>query len=412
MIKLIDRNMDYGLVMAVVALMVIGVFMIHSACSGEHIEYSNFWIKQLVWVLISIVCMFAVAFTPQKFFYPFSYVFYAGGIILLILTEFYGSVGGGSERWLKMGFIRFQPSEFMKIATILALARYMSLKKNRPTKYIKCIVPFIIIIVPALMILKQPDLGTSLVFFAIVLPMVYWAGLDTLRLFFLIAPMISAILAAPFIPFFNWVIWVVFMFIVVTALYYSRYHYLSMGGILFANIFAGIATPVIFGHLKPYQQKRITSVLNPEADPQGSGYQIINSKIAIGTGGVLGKGIGKGRYTELGFLPRSHNDFIFSVIGEELGFVGAAIVLALFFFIIYRGIIIASEMKNPFMSIAAIGISTVFVFHMFVNVGMTLGMMPVTGLPLPFLSYGGSSCVSNAIMIGLLLNFSLNRHEF
>ncbi len=412
MIKLFDRNMDYGLVIAVIALMIIGVVMIHSASSGEHIEYSNFWIKQLVWVVISIVCMFAVAFTPQKVFYPLSYVFYTGGILLLILTAFFGSVGGGSERWLKVGFIRFQPSEFMKIATILALARYMSLKKNMPTKYIKCIIPFIMVTVPALMILKQPDLGTSLVFFAILLPMVYWAGLDTMHLFFLIAPIISAILTAPFIPFFSWVAWVVFMFIVVTALYFSRYRFLSMGGILLTNISAGIATPVIFSHLKSYQQKRITSVLNPEADPQGSGYQIINSKIAIGTGGVLGKGIGKGRYTELGFLPRSHNDFIFSVIGEELGFAGATIVLALFFFILYRGIIIASEMKNPYMSIAAIGITTVFAFHMFVNVGMTLGMMPVTGLPLPFLSYGGSSCVSNAIMIGLLLNFSLNRHEY
>ena len=412
MIKLIDRNMDYGLVIAVVALMIIGVFMIHSASSGEHIEYSNFWIKQLVWIIISVVFMFSVALTPQKFFYPLSYVFYFLGIILLVLTEFYGSVGGGSMRWLKLGVIKFQPSEFMKIATILALARFMSLKKNMPVRYIKCIIPFIIVAVPALIILKQPDLGTSLVFFAIFLPMIYWAGLDTLRLFFLIAPMVSAILTAPFLPFFSWVTWVVFMFIIVTALYYSRYHFMSMGGILLTNIFAGIATPVIFGHLKPYQQNRITSVLNPEADPQGSGYQIINSKIAIGTGGVLGKGIGKGRYTELGFLPRSHNDFIFSVIGEELGFVGAVFVITLFFFIIYRGIIIASEVKNPYMSIAAIGISSVFAFHMFVNIGMTLGMMPVTGLPLPFLSYGGSSCVSNAIMIGLLLNFSLNRYEY
>ena len=412
MIKLIDRNMDYGLVMAVVVLMVIGVIMIHSASSGEHIEYSYFWIKQLLWVVLSIFFLFAVAFTPHKFFYPFSYVFYAVGIILLILTEFYGSAGGGSERWLKLGAIRFQPSEFMKIATIFALARYMSLKKNRPTKYVKCIIPFTLVLVPALFIYRQPDLGTAIVYFAIILPMIYWAGLDTMRLFFLVAPIISAILTAPFIPFFSWVTWVIFMFIVVTVLYYSRYHYISMGTILLTNILAGIATPVIFGHLNPYMQKRITSVLNPEADPLGAGYQIINSKIAIGTGGVLGKGIGKGWYTELGFLPRSHNDFIFSVIGEELGFVGAMFVLALFFYIIYRGIIIASEVKNPFISIAAIGISTVFTFHMFVNIGMTLGIIPVTGLPLPFLSYGGSSCISSAIMIGLLLNFSLNRHEY
>jgi len=410
--KLFDRNMDYGLVLAVVVLMTIGVVMIHSAGSGEHIDYPNFWVKQLLWTILSIFFLLAVALTPQKFFYSFSYVFYVLGIILLILTGLFGSGGGGSVRWLRIGAVKFQPSEFMKIAAILALARYMSFKKNRPTTYLKCIVPFIITLIPAILIYMQPDLGTSLVFCAIIIPMIYWAGLDTLRLFFLVAPMLSAILSAPFIPFFNWFTWVIFMFILLAVLYYSRYHIMFMGGILFANILAGIATPVAFGHLKPYHQRRLTSVFNPEADALGAGWQIINSKIAIGSGGLFGKGIGKGRYTELGFLPRSHNDFIFSVIGEELGLVGAMIVLAVVFFITYRGIMIASEVENPFMSIAAIGISTVFAFHMFVNVGMALGIMPVTGLPLPFLSYGGSSCISNAVMIGLLLNFSINRLEF
>ncbi len=314
-------------------------------------------------------------------------------------------------RWLTLGTIRFQPSEFMKITTILTLARYMSFKKNRPTTYKKCIIPFIIVLVPMVLIYNQPDLGTSLVFFAMIIPMIYWAGLDTLRMFFLIAPLLSAILTAPFLPFFNWAYWVIFMFILLAALYYSRFYYISMGFILFTNILAGIATPVFFGKLKPYQQKRITSFINPEQDPLGTGWQIINSKIAIGSGGLFGKGIGEGRYTKLGFLPRSHTDFIFSVIGEETGFIGAIIVLMIIFFIIVRSIIIASEMKNPYMSIASIGIATVFTFHMFVNIGMVLGIMPVTGLPLPFLSYGGSACISNAIMIGLLLNFSLNRHE-
>jgi len=355
--------------------------------------------------------MFAVALIPYKFFYTFSYFFYGLGIILLVITELYGSSGGGAIRWLKVGSTRFQPSEFMKIAMILTLAHYMSFKKNSPTTYFKCIVPFIIVILPAGLIYKQPDLGTAMVFCSIIIPMIYWAGLDTLRLFFLIAPLISAILCAPFIPL-SWVTWVVFMFIILVILYYSHYHLMGMGIILFTNILAGVATTAVFGYLNPYQQKRLTSVFNPEEDPLGAGWQIINSKIAIGSGGLFGKGIGEGRYTELGFLPRSHNDFIFSVIGEELGFVGATIVLAVIFFIVSRGILIASELKDSFMSLAAIGISTIFAFHMFVNVGMVLGIMPVTGLPLPFLSYGGSSCISNAIMIGLLLNFKLNRYEY
>ncbi len=410
--KLFDRNMQYSLILATVALMAIGVIMIHSASSGEHIDYPNFWIKQLLWSILSVFFMFSVALTPQKFFYSFSYFFYGIGIILLIITDLYGSMGGGSVRWLKIGSINFQPSEFMKIAVILTLARYISYREKKPTTYVKCIIPFCIVLIPAILIYKQPDLGTSLVFCSIIIPMIYWAGLDTLRLFFLVAPIFSAILSAPFIPFFNWFTWVIFMFILLAVLYYSRYRFISMGAILFTNILAGIAIPIVYNHLKPYHQKRITSVFNPEADALGAGWQILNSKIAIGSGGVFGKGIGKGRYTELGFLPRSHNDFIFSVIGEEMGLFGAMIVLCIIFFIISRGIIIASELKNPFTSIAAIGISTIFAFHMFVNVGMALGIMPVTGIPLPFLSYGGSSCISNAVMIGLLLNFSINRLEY
>ncbi len=411
MIKLFDRNMDYSLAVAVMALMTIGVVMIRSTSYGEHIDYPDFWIKQLMWSLIAIFFMFTFALLPSKFFYTFSYALYIIGIVMLVLTDLYGASGGGSVRWLKLGPVRFQPSEFMKIATILTLARYMSDKQNRPTTYVKCLIPFMIAAVPAVLVLKQPDLGTSLVFFAIILPMVYWAGLDTLRLFFLVAPMISAIMCAPFIPI-SWVAWVIFMFFIIAVLYYTRYHFIGMGIVLFSNILAGVSTSVVFSKLKPYQQKRITSVLNPEADPLGAGWQIINSKIAIGSGGLLGKGIGRGRYTELGFLPRSHNDFIFSVIGEEMGFVGSFFVLSLIFYIVSKGIMIAYELKDSFMSLAAIGISTVFAFHMFVNVGMVIGIMPVTGLPLPFLSYGGSSCVSNAIMIGLLMNFKLNRYEY
>ncbi len=410
--KLFDRNMDYSLVTAVIFLMILGVVMIHSASSGVHIETEDYWIKQLLWSVISIFVMFSVALTPHKFFYAFAYVFYAIGIILLLITYMYGTMGGGAERWLSFGSVRLQPSEFMKVATILTLARFLSFKHNKPRTYLRCIVPFIIAGFPMVLILKQPDLGTALVFAAIILPMLYWAGLDTTRLFFLISPVLSAILTAPFLPFYSRISWVIFMLVIVGVLYLSRFSLFGMTTVLVTNILAGIATPLIFNKLKPYQQKRITAVINPEADPRGAGWQIINSKIAIGSGGIFGKGIGKGRYTELGFLPRSHTDFIFSVVGEELGLIGALSVLAVMFYIVARAVQLAGKLKNPFSSIAAGGIGIVFAFHMFVNVGMVIGIMPVTGLPLPFLSYGGSACLSNALMIGLLLNFSLNRHEY
>ncbi len=411
MIKTLFRNLDYTILTAAVLLLVIGTIMIHSASTGENLGNEGVWKKQIIWSFLALLVILAIAPIPYKFIYVFAWFFYGSGLIILILTQFYGSMEGGSERWLTVGTIRFQPSEFMKIATIIALARFLSEKKYRPTTYSKCIVPFIIIGVPMLLVWKQPDLGTALVFAAIIIPMLYWAGLETILVFFLFAPVLSVLLTAPLIPFTSSLVWVAFMLVILAVLYYSRYNFTGMGIILGTNIFAGIATPYLFDRLSTYQQERITTIFNPEADPLGKGYQILSSKITIGSGGIFGKGIGGGRYTELGFLPRAHTDFIFSVICEELGFLGAVLVIGMLFFIVYRGIMIATEVKNQFLSIAAIGISTVFAFHMFVNIGMAVGIMPVTGLPLPFLSYGGSSCLTNAIMIGLLLNFRINRHE-
>ncbi len=412
MIKELLRNVDYLLLSVVIALMVVGVVMIHSASTSEYLGISGVWTKQVIWVALSILIMLAIVPIPQRFFYLFAYVFYVIGIVLLVFTQFFGTTGGGSERWLLLGPFRLQPSEFMKIATILALSRYLSVKKNRPDTYLKCIPPFIIILVPMILVQMQPDLGTALVFAAIILPMLYWAGLDTVRLFFLVAPVLSAIFTAPFIPFVNPIVWVAFMFAVLGVLYYARASFVGIGLNLGTNIFAGIAMPYVFNRLEPYQQKRITTIFNPEADPLGSGYQLIHSKIAVGSGGIFGKGANNGDFTKLGFLPHSHTDFIFSVVCEELGFIGALLVISGLLIIVFRAAMIAVEVKSPFLSIASVGIATSFAFHMFVNIGMVIGIMPVTGLPLPFLSYGGSSCLTNALMIGLLLNFRVNRHEF
>ncbi len=410
--RIFDRNMERGLVWAVIFLMLIGVLMVHSASQGENMASSDYWVKQALWMVISITVAMGIILVPVKYIYALSYVFYGVMFVLLLLVEIVGTTGGGSERWLALGPVRVQPSEFMKVAIILALARYMSFKKNRPTSYVKVIVPGLFILFPLLLVLKQPDLGTSMIFCALLFPMIYWAGLDSRRLFFLVAPILSAVFAAPFLPWFNWFTWVCFMFLILGVLYYSRYSLPAMGAILGTNILAGIATPIAFGRLKSYQQERITTFINPEADPLGAGYQILNSKVAVGSGGILGKGVGKGTYTEMGFLPKAHTDFIFSIVGEELGFIGTVAVICLFLYIIYRGIMVATSIRNQFMSLAVVGICGVFLFHVYINVGMVLGLMPVTGKSLPFLSYGGSSVLANAMMVGLLLNFSVNRHDF
>jgi rod shape determining protein RodA len=412
MTKILDRDLDRGVAFAVLAMLVIGVVMVHSASRGENIESSDVWVKQALWAIMSVIVIAGIINIPVKYIYALSYVVYGVMLFCLITVEIAGTSGGGAERWLKLGTLRFQPSEFMKIGVVLALARFLSLRSNRPTGFISSFIPGLFIVLPLGLVLHQPDLGTSLILFAVIFPMLSWAGLDSRRLFFLVAPILSAIFAAPFLPWFNWITWTVFMFAILGILYVSRYPLSTMGAIIGTNILAGIATPIAFNHLKPYQQERITTFINPGADPLGAGYQILNSKVAIGSGGILGKGIGNGKYTEMGFLPRAHTDFIFSIIGEELGFIGAVAVLGLFAYVIYRGIMLASSLRNQFMSLASVGIASVLLFHVYVNVGMVIGLMPVTGKSLPFLSYGGSSCIANAIMIGLLLNFSVNRHEF
>ncbi len=407
----IVRDMDYPLLVVVLALMIGGILMIRSASTGVNVDSADLWQRQIVWTVIAIAAMFMVVAVPTKVLFSLAYIIYGGGLFLLMLTLLFGIRAGGARSWLVIGSMRLQPSEFMKIGVILALARYLSEKKTRPSTYVKCIVPALIAAVPIGLILLQPDHGTALVFAALLLPMLYWAGLGGSRLFFVIAPMLSAVFTAPFIPLHHPLLWVVFMFLVLAVLYHARFSFIGMGAILGANIFAGIATPYIFSRLRPYVQTRITTIFHPEADPLRSGYQIIQSKIALGSGGLFGKGLGQGRYTELGFLPHSHTDFIFSVVGEELGFVGALAILGALAIVVKRGIRNATGAKTLFASIASVGISTVFAFHMFVNIGVVVGIMPITGLPLPFLSYGGSSLITNAILVGLLMNFRVHRHE-
>ena len=234
--KLLDRNLDRGLAFAVLTCLVIGIAAIHSASKGENIESSDFWIRQAMWALVSVAVIAGMIHIPVRYIYAFAYVFYGAVFLSLVAVEIFGSAGGGAERWLRMGPVRFQPSEFLKVAVILALARYLSFKKNRPSGYLQSLVPGLFVIVPLGFVLRQPDLGTSLILFALIFPMLYWAGLDIRRLFFLVAPILSAVFAAPFIPWFNWVTWTVFMFFILGLLYFSRYSFVGMGAVLGTNI--------------------------------------------------------------------------------------------------------------------------------------------------------------------------------
>ena len=395
------RNLDIPLLAVTLVLVGFGIVMIYSATYGSGAAgVRELYRRQAIWALLSLGVMAGAIALPNKVFNGFAYLIYGFAILLLIVTVFLGLKG----RWLAIGPLSFQSSEFAKIATAMALARYLFGRKQlTPGRVMTC---FVICLLPMLLVAKQPDLGTSLVFAAILFPVLYQAGLRPLYLFFILTPLINILCA------FWWISWGIFIVVLLIVIYLSRPSFATAVFLIALNLGIGIAVPVLWGRLQKYQQERILSFLDPNRDPLGAGYQVIQSKVAIGSGRIFGKGFLQGTQTKLAFLPKQHTDFIFSVVGEELGFLGAMSVLLAFLFVIWRGIRIATSAKNRFASLMAVGLVSIIAFHVFVNTGMAMGILPVTGLPLPFLSYGGSSLMTSMLLVGLLLNVGMRQHEY
>jgi len=396
-------QLDYPLVLMTVTLFVIGLVAVYSATHIIGIENNGYFSKQISIGIFGIILMFTVAFLPYKLIQRSSYFFYAITIILLILVFFIGSRGSGAERWLALGNLKIQPSELAKLASIMAVAAYLSRTEVNVNRIRHLLLAVGLIVIPFLLIARQPDLGTSLVFLALCLPLLFWAGLNWFSLFVIITPLLTMILS------FNFYAFLVWMILIFAVLIISKRKPIILISVFIIHIFVGLLTPVLWGQLKPYQQQRILTFANPEADPKGAGYQIIQSKVAIGSGGIWGKGFLEGSQTQLRFLPAQHTDFIFSVIGEEWGFIGVLIVILLFMALLLYLIYLSSLVRSLYASLIIIGITTVLFFHIVVNIGMSVGLAPVTGLPLPLISYGGSFLISVFLMIGIVLNLSLNR---
>ena len=394
-------KIDFILLSIVILLSIAGLLALYSATNTT--QSQGYFLRQVTVLTLGFSLLFVTTFTPLKIILRLSYLFYGISIFLLVLVFFFGVIGYGAERWLYLGPVKLQPSEPAKIATVLAVARYLSRPEVDINRFKHLAVVLGFILVPFLLIARQPDLGTSLVFLAMIIPVLFWAGLNWFALFVLIAPLITAIVA------FNAVAFTIWMILIMVVLFFSGRKILVLATIFILHVFVGIATPKMWDQLRPYQKQRILTFANPEQDPRGSGYQIIQSKVAIGSGGLWGKGFLKGSQTQLRFLPAQHTDFIFSVIGEEWGFMGVATIMALFFLLLVYLLYLATVVKSPFSSISLIGIMVILFFHIFVNIGMTVGLAPVTGLPLPFISYGGSFLLTTLFMIGLAMNFSANR---
>ena len=403
----LTSDIDRPLLGATLLLTLAGIAFVFSATSMPSAATEHgLYLKQIAWLGLALVAGVLAAAIPYRIYEgKTAYLLYGLGLSMLVLTLFIGHVGLGAQRWLGWGPVKIQPSELAKVATVILLANLLSERKQDFTQVKNLIRPLIVAGIPLLLVLKQPDLGTSLAFIAVVLTMLYWAGLPLLYLFYLVTPLINVALTF-FMP-----VWLALLAALAIILYRSRIRLLPLLLVLGVNLFVGIATPQIWNHLQPYQKQRITTFLDPSADAYGAGYQIIQSKIAIGSGQVLGKGFLHGTQKALAFLPEQHTDFIYSVVGEETGFLGAVFIAALYLVLILRGIMVAHRSRSRFGGLLAIGMTAIFLYHVLVNIWMTVGLAPVTGLPLPLLSYGGSSLVASFLQVGLIQNVAMRWRE-
>lgn len=396
---------DFRAFLICLALVIIGLTSIYSATFDIN-NAANFY-RQAIWAGIGFIVMVIVSFVPLRTIQRLSFSFYFIFLTLLVIVLVVGSTIKGSKSWFGIGGIGGQPSEFAKIATVLTFAAYLSKTDVSISRVRHLAVALLIFAAPMILIIAQPDLGTTIIFFATLLPLLYWAGASNFTLIAILVPILAGIGAL-----FGTTLFLVAVGLGGGLLYFFRESRFTFAVALGITLAVGLTVQVVYERMHVYQQKRITVFLNPEADPLGAGYNVVQSKIAIGSGGFLGKGFLKGTQTQLNYIPEQWTDFIFCVTGEEFGFLGASIVLGLFTALLLHALRVAGTSKNKFGSLSAIGIMGILATHAVVNLGMAMGLMPVVGIPLPFLSYGGSALVANMMMVGLLMNFYANRKEY
>jgi len=384
------KRSDTKLILVVILLSLIGLLMVYSTGGLDYL------LKQSIWLLTASIFALLFSRVNIRIWSNLSKIIYLAVVALLVVLLF--SHNGYPKRWFKFSAICVQPSEFAKFSTILVLANFLAMRK-RIAQSRDIIIPLIIVAIPAILITLEPDLGAAQIFFPILIVMLYWSGMSGPSLFIIFSPIIS--IAASFSIY----LWIGYMAAMTIFLYLQRRLGDFFYGIV-ANSLAGLITPVIWNSLKPYQQRRILSFLSPWIDPRGMSWQSIQSKIAIGSGKLFGKGFLSGTQKKLEFLPERHTNFIFSCLGEEFGLIGIAFVIFLYVYLLYRILILSRETKNKFASLFTIGVFTWIGYQTFINIGMTMGLLPITGVPLPFISYGGSSLLAFFSAIGVCLYIS------
>ena len=389
------------LYLIVSSLITFGLITLFSI-SADPLSINSSFMRQVIFIIFSLFIFLILNQINIKTIHDNSTLIYIFSFLLSFIPFFLTPVEN-TYRWIDFGFFYIQPGEYLKCATIILIAKYLSNHQLEVKEGYIVIIPILIALISSFLVLNQPDLGTAVIIFAPVLPMLLWAGVSGFTLFLLIAPVIT-IIAASNNMIFN--IWGVLMFIIFLAF---QGNLIKRILIYFANIFTGLLFPFFWNDfLNGYQRQRFIDFLNPDLDPMGSSYHIIQSITAIGSGGLFGKGWGQGSQTQLKFLPVQESDFILSVIAEEFGFFGISFIMFLFFMLIKTLLDIAFKSSDYFSSLVIVGLTSILFSHIFVNSAMTIGLMPVKGLPTPFVSAGGSFMLLCFIILSLVTNFSKN----
>ncbi len=402
----IKDKFDFGLFLPALILFGFGLLAIYSSTVNNTFAQENFQ-RQVVWGIIAFVIFFITYSLPTNIFKSLAVPAYLASLLLLLAVLVMGKQISGSKSWLMIGAIGFQPSEIAKIATIMAIAAYLSRNNSNIDSFKDILITLAIGFTPILLILLEPDMGTAIVFIGVILLMFFWKGISSFSLFVVLSPAFIAVAAI-----FGTIYFIVALLFVIALLVTFKRNLFFSASIFAIGLSFGFFTDYVYRALSPHQQRRIQSFLDPNADPLGSGYNTIQAKVAIGSGGLAGKGFLAGNQTQLQFIPEQWTDFAYCVIGEEFGFIGSIIVLSIFFILFLRILKLSYNTKDEFLSLVSIGILSVYLIHFIINLGMVVGILPVIGIPLPFISYGGSSLLVNMFMLGILANLYRTRKNY
>jgi len=403
-----NSGFDIPLFILTIAILAFGIIAIYSATYGNT-GGTEYYMKQLIFAIGGIIMVIGISYIPPRYIAVTSYYLYGFAILMLIAVLIFGKTINGNKSWFYVGGFGIQPSEFAKLATLLAVSHFLNHgDEKKDVNDIRVLIKTALFVaIPAGLIKLQHDTGTMIVFLSMMIPILWASGLNTFFLFAIITPVLSVILG-----FLNPVFFYVGLLIVIIALVFFKRNLFASIGVFAVNLAAGMSVQFLFSKLAQYQQDRINAVFNPELDPLKSGYNVIQSKVAIGSGGLYGKGYLQGSQTQLKFIPEQWTDFIFCMIGEEFGYIGAMLLIGLYIMLILKVFFNGLNSKNSYMSLVTIGIGGLLLFHLSINVGMTIGVMPVIGIPLPMVSYGVSSLLSFLAMIGFSLNTYRHRNTY